>query len=78
MHMHAHLNEGLLDYGPVYNFWLFSFEHYNGILGKQPTNNRLPKTQLMKRFLQDNLAYSFQFAEEFKAELGFFVGVQRG
>jgi len=39
MHMHAHLKEDLLNFGPVYDFWLFSFERYNGILGNQPTNN---------------------------------------
>ena len=41
IHMHCHLREVLLDYGPVQEFWLFSFERYNGILGNQPTNNRL-------------------------------------
>ena len=33
MHMHTHLVECIMDYGPVYAFWLFSFERYNGILG---------------------------------------------
>ena len=32
MHMHTHLADCVLDYGPVYSFWLFSFERYNGIL----------------------------------------------
>ena len=41
MHMHGHLKEVVLDYGPVQEFWLFSFERYNGILSKQPTNNRV-------------------------------------
>ena len=26
MHMHIHLADCVLDYGPVYSFWLFSFE----------------------------------------------------
>ena len=32
MHVHCHLKEVLLDYGPVYGFWLFSFERMNGVL----------------------------------------------
>ena len=33
MHMHNHLCECVLDFGPVYACWLFSFERYNGIMG---------------------------------------------
>ena len=39
LHMHLHLRECLLDYGPVFSFWCFSFERYNGILGSFQTNN---------------------------------------
>ena len=39
MHLHCHLKDIILDFGPVQEFWLFSFERYNGILGNQPTNN---------------------------------------
>ena len=38
MHMHGHLSECIKDYGPLHAFWLFSFEHYNGLLGAQPNN----------------------------------------
>ena len=58
MHMHCHLREVLLDYGPVYNFWCFCYERYNGILGNQPNNNKAIEPQLMQRFLADNSAYS--------------------
>lgn len=47
MHMHCHLKEVLLDYGPVYGFWLFSYERYNGILQHQPTSNRV-EIQIMR------------------------------
>ena len=30
MHMHLHLKECLLDYGPLYGFWCFPFERLNG------------------------------------------------
>ena len=55
----------LEDFGPVYAFWLFAFERYNGILGNQPNNNRSLEPQLMNRFLRDNFAYSFAFPSEF-------------
>ena len=32
MHLHGHLKECVLDYGPIYNFWCFSFERFNGTL----------------------------------------------
>ena len=52
MHLHAHLKEVILDYGPIQEFWLFSYERYNGILGNQPSNNRHIEPQLMTRFLK--------------------------
>lgn len=73
MHMHGHLKETLLDYGPVYGFWLFPYERLNGILGKQHTSNRLIEPQLMKRFLTEKLAYSFEFPEKFADDLGFLL-----
>ena len=39
MHLHGHLRECVLDYGPIYNFWCFSFERFNGILSSFKTNN---------------------------------------
>ena len=67
MHMHAHLQEEILDFGPIHEFWLFYYERYNGILSSQPTNNRNIEPQLMSRFLKDNSAYSFRFPDEFSA-----------
>lgn len=50
MHLHSHLVDCVLDYGPVYSFWLFSFERYNGILGESGTNQRAVEIQLMRKF----------------------------
>ena len=69
MHLHSHLKDVILDFGPAQEFWLFSFERYNGILGKQPNNNRAIESQLMNRFLRDNLAYSYPFPHIFENEL---------
>ena len=53
LHMHLHLKECLLDYGPVHTFWLFSFERYNGLLGKFHTNNQMIEEQIMRKFLSE-------------------------
>ena len=58
MHLHCHLKSTVLLYGPVYAYWLFSFERFNGILGSIPTNNRSIEAQLMKRFVLDTVLNS--------------------
>lgn len=40
MHLHGHLVSCIRQYGPLYSFWLFSFERYNGILGNISKNER--------------------------------------
>ena len=32
MHMHCHLMECILNYGPASAFWLYPFERYNGVM----------------------------------------------
>jgi len=54
MHLHAHLRECIEDYGPVQSFWLFSFERYNGLLGRQPHNSKYIEIQIMRRFLRES------------------------
>lgn len=54
MHLHGHLYDCVLDFGPVYSFWLFSFERENGILGSYKTNKKNIEVQLMKRFLKES------------------------
>ena len=39
MHLSCHLVDCIRDYGPVYSFWRFSVERYNGILGSYHKNN---------------------------------------
>lgn len=68
MHMHLHLKENLLDYGPVYAFWLFSFERYNGILGKSPTNNHNIESQLLEHFIEDNYILSSELPSQFQCD----------
>lgn len=67
MHMHGHLKEVIVSYGPVQEFWLFSFERYNGILGKQPSNNREIESQIMGRFLKDSMCQNLP-EDEFESD----------
>ena len=66
--LHGHLKDVILDFGPMQEFWLFSFERYNGVLGKQPSNNRSIEPQLMHRFLRDNLASCLTYPKDFQEE----------
>ena len=50
-------------------FWLFSFERYNGILGNYYTNNKCIEVQLMKKFLRDRQVMSLECPEIFKEQL---------
>lgn len=47
MHLHMHLSQCLLDYGPVHSFWCFPFERYNGLLGAYHTNKKSIETQII-------------------------------
>ena len=64
MHLHMHLKESLIDYGPLHSFWCFSFERYNGILTSYHTNKRGIEEQLMKRFLLDQKVHSLVHSED--------------
>lgn len=68
MHMHAHLKDVILDFGPLQEFWCYAFERFNGILGKQPSNNRAIEAQLMNRFLRDSLTSSINYPKTFEDE----------
>lgn len=67
MHLHFHLKESMYDYGPIHNFWLFSFERYNENF---PSNSRSIEIQLMQKFVQESALYtSCQYLpEEFASD----------
>ena len=50
MHLHGHLKECILDVGPLYAFWCFSFERYNGLLEKMKKSWHAPEQQLIHKF----------------------------
>ena len=69
MHLHCHLKERVLDYGPLQNFWCFPFERYNGLLGAFPNNNKSIEVQLMNRFCNDRVLMEIQPPSAFSDEL---------
>ena len=66
---YAHALPFKRGYGPVYGFWLFSFERMNCVLEHQPTNHQCIEVQLMSRFNRDNNAYAMQNPTDFYDEL---------
>lgn len=60
MHLHAHLKDCILDFGPIYSFWLFSFERYNGMLGKLPNNKKNIEPQIMRRFCTESIILNLE------------------
>ena len=63
MHLHCHLKECIEDYGPVYSFWCFAFERYNGVLGSIATNNRSFEIQL--KFMSEQFVSNVELPREF-------------
>ena len=51
LHLHLHLKDCILDYGPGHTFWCFSFERYNGLLGSYHTNRKSIESQIMRNFV---------------------------
>ncbi|OAD66750.1 hypothetical protein PHYBLDRAFT_152021 [Phycomyces blakesleeanus NRRL 1555(-)] len=54
MHLHLYLKETIVSFGPVYGYWLFSFERFNGVLKNYATNWRNGfEANYMRRYLED-------------------------
>ena len=58
MHLSCHLKEIIHDYGPIYGFWCFSFERYNGILERMKKSWNNPEKQLLNKFLNLQVIYN--------------------
>ena len=53
MHLHIHLKETVEKFSSLYNFWLFSFERYNGYIKDINTNQKDSfETTFMRKFQQ--------------------------
>ncbi len=51
LHLHLHIKESILDFGPTNAFWCFPFERYNGTLGSYLTNMKAVEVQFMRKFI---------------------------
>ena len=58
MHLSLHLRDCISDFGPIYSFWCFSFERYNGMLGALHSNNHNVEIQIMEHFLRGRHFFS--------------------
>lgn len=50
MHLHGHLRKCIEDVGPVFSFWCYSFERYNGLLESFKKSWHAPEIQIMEKF----------------------------
>ena len=66
MHLHFHLKECVIDFGPVHAFWCFSFERFNGILGTMQVNGRSVEIQLMRKLMSGRFVWDVKFPNEFQ------------
>ena len=70
MHLHTHIIECIIDYGPMYSFWLYSFERMNGVLGSVNTNQRSVEIQLMRKMTQCQTIAIFERPELYSEIFG--------
>lgn len=57
LHLHLHLKETFLDFGPSHAFWCFPFERYNGILGSFST--KAVEVQFMRKLINSQSVQTF-------------------
>ena len=48
MHLHTHIKECILDFGPISTFWAFPFERFNGVLESFSIK---PEEQIMRKIV---------------------------
>ena len=76
MHLHCRLKECVIDYGPVYAFWCFSFGRFNGTLGAMEVNGRSVEVQLMDKLLAGRFVWDVKFLREFQENFLLFFAQQ--
>ena len=67
MHLSCHLAETIINFGPIYAFWCFPYERFNGILGAYTTNNHSINVQIMRKFALH------QFLDKYVLDSGFLL-----
>ena len=65
MHLHLHLKETYVDFGPPHSTWCYAFERYNGLLGSYFTNKKNVEPQIMRRFCQHQMILRTDLLKDF-------------
>ena len=78
MHLHGHLKECSLDFGPVHAFWRFSFERLNGILEFYHTNGHDIPIQPMRRLFATSDFDQHEWPKEFRPTFSPFLFPHKG
>ena len=73
LHLHLHLKQCFIDYGPPHAFRCFSFERYNGILGSCHANKKNIASQFMQKFLIVQAVHSLNSLCAMGHFIGFYV-----
>ena len=58
MHLHLHLKQMLLDFGPANATCCYAFEKFIGFLGSYYTNHKAIEPQIMQQFSQHHRIYA--------------------
>ena len=78
MHLHCHIRETIVDYGPVYSTWCFAFERMNGIFESFQKNWIHPEVQLLVKFVNFQNVLTTVFPFYLPAELRDIFEAQSG
>jgi len=65
MHLHLHLIDTFLHFGPPHATWCYAFERFNGTLGSYYTNSKDIEPQIMRRFCQHQAILTANIPEDF-------------
>ncbi|OAD75513.1 hypothetical protein PHYBLDRAFT_64429 [Phycomyces blakesleeanus NRRL 1555(-)] len=72
MYLHLHLHDTIHDFGPVYGYWLFGFERYNGLLKNNKTNRKDGfETTYMTKFTADAYKADYSLKESTMSDIDY-------
>ena len=64
MHLHLHVKQTILDFGPAHASWCFAFERFKGILCSFHTNKRSIEPQIMRKFCLTQAVYDLDLPND--------------
>ena len=73
MHLQSHLKDIIIDHGPVYSFWCFSFEMYNGIMECVSTHKTALELHLMIKLILSSFLDIVQLPSQYRTEFEYLL-----